>query len=267
MRKKDQIVGGQANFYAVITAEILYHKALSPRQKLLMALINNLSNHNGFCWATDIYFGKILNCDARTIQRDFLLLEKLNLIERANPQDAIPHPSKRIIIPINAPKSDTTPVSYTTTPVSYPYDTSVVHHHDTSVVHNNKYINNKIKDIPQNKFAEPPKDFKIKNITVGEAREFYEKEIKNASGVVNENLLTKYKMFVDYIFGKNPFDKPLESMLIVENQLNLHQFDELATFAIQTNKTIKQALELGANTPSYWNKKKSVYLTLKNWMR
>lgn len=72
----------QKNYYAVITADILYHKGLTPRQKLLVASISNLSNEKGYCWATNSYFSEMLNCEERTIQRDLKVLEDLGILGR-----------------------------------------------------------------------------------------------------------------------------------------------------------------------------------------
>lgn len=72
----------QKNYYAVITANILYNKHLTPRQKLLVACISNLSNDKGYCWASNSYFSEILNCEERSIQRDLKVLEDFGILGR-----------------------------------------------------------------------------------------------------------------------------------------------------------------------------------------
>jgi hypothetical protein len=70
------------NYYAVITAPVLYSTEISARQKLLVAMISNLSNEKGYCWASNAYFSQIMGCDERTIQRDLNLLEEKDFIYR-----------------------------------------------------------------------------------------------------------------------------------------------------------------------------------------
>lgn len=70
------------NFYVVITASILYNKSLSHRQKLLVALVSNLSNEKGYCWASNDHFTEAMCCESRTVQRDFEELEDLGFIKR-----------------------------------------------------------------------------------------------------------------------------------------------------------------------------------------
>lgn len=69
-------INERANFYCTITADILYRKDLSPRQKLLIAMISNLSNVNGYCWASNSHFAEALDCDERTIRRELNILEE-----------------------------------------------------------------------------------------------------------------------------------------------------------------------------------------------
>ena len=72
----------QHNWYAVIPAEILLDKTLSSTQKLLIALISNLSNHKGFCYATNKYLGECLNLSSKTISDNISELEKRGIIIR-----------------------------------------------------------------------------------------------------------------------------------------------------------------------------------------
>jgi hypothetical protein len=70
------IINERGNFYCVITADILYRKDLSPRQKILIAMISNLSNVKGYCWASNSHFAEALDCDERTIRREIGILEE-----------------------------------------------------------------------------------------------------------------------------------------------------------------------------------------------
>lgn len=70
------------SYYAVITAPVLYSKELTPRQKLLVAMISNMSKKRGYCWASNSHLSDSMGCDERTIQRDLLILEEKNFIKR-----------------------------------------------------------------------------------------------------------------------------------------------------------------------------------------
>lgn len=70
------------NWYAVITAPVLLSKELTDKQKLLIALISNLSNEKGYCFATNKYLSECLNCSERYIQENLSALESKNLLGR-----------------------------------------------------------------------------------------------------------------------------------------------------------------------------------------
>ena len=70
------------NWYAVIPSEILLDKSLSSTQKLLIALISNLTNEKGYCYASNKYLGECLNLSTGTISDNVSKLEELKLIHR-----------------------------------------------------------------------------------------------------------------------------------------------------------------------------------------
>lgn len=70
------------NWYAVITADVLYNDQLTPRQKLLVAVIANLANEKGYCFATNNFFARMMGCSAETIRRDIAKLEQAKAIKR-----------------------------------------------------------------------------------------------------------------------------------------------------------------------------------------
>lgn len=72
----------QHNWYAVIPAEILLDKKLSSTQKLLVALVSNLSNHKGYCYASNKYLGECLNLTSNTISDNISVLESKGIIKR-----------------------------------------------------------------------------------------------------------------------------------------------------------------------------------------
>jgi len=122
--------GQSKSWYAVITAKILYNKEINPRQKILLAMISNMSNEKGYCWASNQHFSELLNCNERTIQRDLEYLE-----------------SKKILGRVINLKSDgsvdfraLTIIELVVTPMSGGGDTGVVGGGDTHVTYNNKDI-------------------------------------------------------------------------------------------------------------------------------
>jgi hypothetical protein len=70
------------SFYVTITARILLNKDLTDRQKLLLALISNLSNERGYCFASNEYLANCLNCSVTSIRDNLRLLEKGGYIGR-----------------------------------------------------------------------------------------------------------------------------------------------------------------------------------------
>lgn len=70
------------NWYAVIPAKVLLDENLSDKQKLLIALISNLSNEKGYCFATNKYLSQKLNCAEVTIRQNISFLEEYGLLNR-----------------------------------------------------------------------------------------------------------------------------------------------------------------------------------------
>jgi hypothetical protein len=70
------------NWYAVITAKVLMAKDLSSTQKLLMALISNLSNEKGYCYASNKYLGECLDISQITASKNISDLEEKGYLSR-----------------------------------------------------------------------------------------------------------------------------------------------------------------------------------------
>lgn len=118
------------SWYAVITADILYSKNLTTRQKLLYAVVGNLSNEKGYCFASNAHFSRMMNCSIRAIQRDLNVLEKAGIIGRVMKLDNNGKVEYRALSPM--------------TNMSPPHDKYVTPPHDKYVMYNNKVFNNKI---------------------------------------------------------------------------------------------------------------------------
>ena len=69
------------NWIAVIPAKILYNKDLTDRDKIIYAIISNLTYQKSYCYASNKYISDCLNCSEKTIQRTISRLAKYNHIK------------------------------------------------------------------------------------------------------------------------------------------------------------------------------------------
>jgi hypothetical protein len=158
--------------------------------------------------------------------------------------------------------------------VSWGGDTDVVGGGDTSVMYNNKDINNKDNSVseietPHTPEVIVPKKGAIKKnveVDLRIPRKFYDEQIIIACNSSDQELATKYKTYVNYIFKDNVNKEPLKEMLSIKGQLTYDQYKMLYQLSLDIRKSIKQAIEIGENTPNYWKNKTNIYLTLKKWM-
>ena len=72
------------NYYAILTAEVRYSKALTPNAKLLYAELTALCNMNGKCTASTEYFCRLYEVSRVSIQKWLKNLEDNNHIKRVN---------------------------------------------------------------------------------------------------------------------------------------------------------------------------------------
>ena len=135
------------NFYAVITAPILYSKELNARQKLLFAVITNMSNQKGYCFASNSHLAEITQTSTRTIQRDLEALEKLGFLGRVVKLKPNGEVEFRGLRPM--------------TEASLPHDTHVTTPHDTSVTIKTNYSKNKKKNIYSNSRTDKNNQFRF----------------------------------------------------------------------------------------------------------
>jgi len=135
------------NYYAVITAPILYCKELNARQKLLFAVITNMSNQKGYCFASNKHISEITGTSTRTVQRDLTALENLGFIGRVVKVDANGNVVFRGIRPM--------------TDVSLPHDTHVTTPHDTGVTIKTNFSKNKKKNNYNNVITDKDNQFRF----------------------------------------------------------------------------------------------------------
>ena len=108
------------NYYAILTAEVRYSKALTPNAKLLYAEITALCNMNGKCTASTEYFCRLYEVSKVSVQKWLKNLEDNNHIRRVNKYK--PHSKQiecRVITLVNVPSkeklSDNTNINITNT--------------------------------------------------------------------------------------------------------------------------------------------------------
>ncbi|QDP47318.1 MAG: hypothetical protein Unbinned4388contig1000_37 [Prokaryotic dsDNA virus sp.] len=127
------------NWYAVITADILYDDTLTARQKLLMAVISNMANDKGYCFASNAKLAELMGVSISSIQRDISKLEEkyLGRVINLKPNGEVDYRALTPIAKLNPPPQVTPPHStHATTPHS-------THDHIITNLSNNK-INKKL---------------------------------------------------------------------------------------------------------------------------
>lgn len=101
------------SWYAVLTAPVLMNPNLSDKQKLLIAVISNLQNEKGYCFASNKYLSDCLNCSEVTIRQNISTLEEKGFIGRViklNDKGEIEYRSLTIIEQVTPPiKNNHTP--------------------------------------------------------------------------------------------------------------------------------------------------------------
>lgn len=100
------------SYYAIIPADVRYSKELCDGAKLLYGEITALCSKEGYCWASNGYFSKLYDKDAKTISRWVQELIEAQFIKstidkKAGNQRRL-YLSPKVSIPIL--KSDDTPI-------------------------------------------------------------------------------------------------------------------------------------------------------------
>lgn len=184
------------NWYAVITAPVLYNKNLSDKQKLLIAVISNLSNEKGYCFASNQYLADVLGCDKLTISRHLSALEKegyLNRVIVLDENGSVKYRTLTVIESFNYQPLMTKPIT--------PHDETGNTHIDENVNYNNKHIKNKDKNIynsgsiflSSDNLTEK-KEMSEKKITVAKRKKMFESKIE----VRHDFLSDMRQEFIDY---------------------------------------------------------------------
>lgn len=132
------------NWYAVLTADLLYSKDISLQEKVLMAVISNLSNEKGYCFASNKYLAEVLNISTRSVQRYIKNLHKEGFLGEVSQIRA----DGKTIIRALTPTTNCRPAPNSPLPRDKSYMEGVTdcpQGGDVDGAHNNKY-NNKLKN-------------------------------------------------------------------------------------------------------------------------
>jgi hypothetical protein len=92
-----------------------------------------------------------------------------------------------------------------------------------------------------------------------EFSEFYDKQLKTATS-------SEYRFLIKYLFGENKIKQPLLGVLSIKQQLTEEQFITVYEKAKANKKKIGDIITKIENDPKYYKGKKSLYLTLLNWV-
>lgn len=93
--------------------------------------------------------------------------------------------------------------------------------------------------------------------------EFYDFEIE-----LNRQAkeIKSYEACVMFLHGTNELKKPLITWLKLENQITYIQYETLLKKSREKGRKISEMLLSGFNDPKHLKGKKSIYLTLNNWL-
>ena len=104
--------------------------------------------------------------------------------------------------------------------------------------------------------------YNTNNNTIYNYRVYYDEQVENCTEE-NKPFLEAYKAFIEYLFGNNEFKQPFKDFLKVERQLSLDEFKSLSE---KSRNGLGWILVKMLNKPSYIKGKKSIYLTLNDWI-
>ncbi len=125
----------EANYYAIIPANVRYDEKLSDRAKLLYGEITALSNKEGYCWANNGHFAELFKVSKKSISRNIQeLVERGYIVSKILYENKVVT-ERRLYINNNY----FTPTDKT---VHTPMDKTVHTPMDKTVQYNNTSINN-----------------------------------------------------------------------------------------------------------------------------
>ena len=188
------------NYYSILPATVRYDHELTDKSKLIYSEITSLANKTGECWANNEYFMDLFEISESTINRIIRQLKKKEYIDvtyifKENSKEI----DKRMISIIGGVKNDTTSCQ-NWLPGGVKNDGD-----------NNKYINNKRKEIYKEK------------------KELFINILKESN--LSENMKSSLTTWLDYKEDRNDLYKSevgfRKLITIINNQLKEHSEEDL----------------------------------------
>lgn len=188
------------NYYSIIPATVRYDPTLKDKAKLLYSEITSLANKTGECWASDKYFASLYNVSDRIIRNYLKQLKDKKYIELEYEYEPNSKEIKQRIIKITGMEQ-----------IFHTYGTNVPEGMEQTFLENNKYINNKRKEIYKEK----------KELFIN---------ILNKSNL-SESMKLSLRTWLDYKEERNDLYKSevgfKKLISIVNNQLKEHSEEDL----------------------------------------
>ena len=103
-------------------------------------------------------------------------------------------------------------------------------------------------------------EISLKKKTPAKPQQFYAKEIVDNTGA---KYLSQYQEFVNLLLGG---DIPSEGILKIKKQLKYNDFEKVLLKASSKGKRLSDLVSAMANSDKYTRGKKSLFLTLNNWL-
>ena len=220
------------SWYAVITADVLYDKNLTDRQKLLFAVIGNMSNERGYCFATNAFFAEMFSVTTRSIQNDIEALETAGYIGRVvnlKPNGDVDY---RALTPCNILR---TPVKDSSSPHEKYFTPPMKNSSYIITKNNNKENNKKNNNMPDSVFEEFWKAYD-KKVNKADSYRLWKKIDPKLYHTIITRAAQYRKTFTDQTYQKHP-DKWLRGQCW-ENEIAVPKntyIDPIKTNNSQTN--------------------------------
>jgi hypothetical protein len=147
------------SWYAVLTADVLYSEKLNSTQKLMYAVIANMSNHKGYCFASNTFFAEMFKCSVRSIQLNLDILENEGFIGRVLKLKDNGEIEYRALTPCNiihegVKKTSPTPMKKTSSPHE---ENFTIITNNNNIYNNNKYTFDEFWDMYDKKIGDKNK--------------------------------------------------------------------------------------------------------------
>lgn len=231
------------NYYSILTANVRYDRNLEPNAKLLYSELTALCNKDGYCWASNEYLAWLYGFGTRTISRLINSLSQsgyivVEIIQKDKKSRKIRLADIQLVRPVakNGHSSESSSQTKTKAVAK-------------NGVYNNTSINKK---------------------EIYKEKDYFE-ELKNNQGKQYSDL---YENFIDIMYDQNGFGVgsvmtdilKLEMMTYKQFLILIDKMRELNRRPKKSKVFMVDMLHAMHNDSKYTKGKKSLYLTLNNWI-